>query len=386
VEKLNKPPTENKPKMKSNKLKLIFATTAAIVLEVMAPTFIQVANAASAPQFTETFVRVSRHKALTQSGLTVCAKPSAASTAGIEANVKITLPTLFGAGTDFVVNATAANWTVDVLNLPTEPGSTGPAVPATAWPGIGTATNVSGHTVTFPSGDLTAATLYCFNISGTNTFTNSTAAAGSAIVGATLYSQTSVPATINQTNWSTSVITDDQIVISAIVPPSFSLTLDGNTDAFLSNLDPASTISTGGRTVSIVTNAVGGWIAWVKDTQQGLYSATANYTIPTKGTINATPQALTVGTEGYGLVTSITTANVGGCTTVVDPEYNGTATNVGAFSANFQPIAACTRAGAPPGTSDGDVLSLIERATIRGGTPAGSDYSDILTIVGAGNF
>ena len=372
--------------MKSNKLKLIFATTTAIVLELVAPTFIQIAHATSAPQFTETFVRLDRHKALTQSGLMVCAKPTAASTAGVEADVKLTLPTLFGAGTDFVVNATPANWTVDVLNLPTEPGSTGPSVPATAWPGIGTATNVSGHTVTFPSGDLTAGTLYCFHVTGTNTFTNSTAASGSQIIGATLYTEDSGPVTINQTNWSTSVITDDQIVVSAIVPPSFSLTLDGNTDAFLLNLDPATIVSTGGRTVSVVTNAVGGWIAWVKDTQQGLYSATANYTIPTKGTINATPEALTAGTEGYGLVTSITTANVGGCTTVVDPEYNGSATNVGAFSANFQPIAACTRTGAPPGTSDGDVLSMVERATIRGGTPAGSDYSDILTIVGAGNF
>lgn len=372
--------------MKSNKLKLIFATTTAIVLEVMAPTFIQVAHAANAPQFTETFVRLDRHKALTQTGVMVCAKPSAASTAGTEVDVKLTLPTLFGAGTDFVVNATAANWTVDVLNLPTEPGSTGPAVGATAWPGIGTATNVTGHTVTFPSGDLAAATLYCFHVSGTNTFTTSTAASGSAIIGATLFTEDSVPTKINQTNWSTSVITDDQIVISAIVPPSFSLTLDGNTDAFLSNLDPAATISTGGRTVSIVTNAVGGWVAWIKDSQQGLYSATANYTIPTKGTINALPQALTAGTEGYGLVTSITTDATAGCTVVVDPEYNGTAANVGAFSASFQPIASCNRPGAAPGTSDGDVLSLVERATIRGGTPAGSDYSDILTIVGAGNF
>lgn len=371
--------------MKSRKLKLIFATTTAILLETMAPSFIQIAQAASAPQFTETFVRLDRHKALTQTGTTVCAKPTAASTAGVETNVKITFPTLFGAGTDFIVNATTANWTVDTTNLPSEPGSN-PAVGATAWPGIGTATAVSGHTVTFPSADLTAGTLYCFHIAGTNTFTTSTAAVGSAIVGATLYTQDAVPTIINQTNWSTSVITDDQIVVTAIVPPSFSLTLDGNTDAFQTNLDPASIISTSGRTVSIVTNAVGGWIAWVKDSQQGLFSATANYKIPTKGTINATPQALTAGTEGYGLVTSITTANVGGCTTVVDPEYNGTATNVGAFSASFQPIGSCTRQTAAPGTSDGDVLSLVERATIRGGTPAGSDYSDILTIVGAGNF
>lgn len=372
--------------MTRRKIKVIFATTSAMLLQTMAPMFIEVATAANAPQFTETFIRISRHKALTPSATTVCAKPSAASTAAAETSIVINYPTLAGGtGTDFLVNATAANWTVDTTNLPSEPGSN-PATAATAWPGIGTATSVSGHTVTFPSGDLTAGTLYCFNISGTNTFTTSTAASGSSIVNATLYSQTTTPTTVNQTNWSTSVITDDQIVISAIVPPSFSLTLDGNTDAFQANLDPASIISTSGRTVSIVTNAVGGWIAWVKDTQQGLYSATANYTIPTKGTINAAAEALTAGTEGYGLVTTLTTANVGGCTTVIDPEYNGSVTNVGAFSASFQPIASCTRQTAAPGTSDGDVLTLVERATIRGGTPAGSDYSDVLTVVGAGNF
>lgn len=371
--------------MKSNKLKLIFATTAALVLEVMAPTFIQVANAANAPQFTSTFIRLDRHKALTATGVTVCAKPSAATTTGTETSVIIKFPNLepLGGNTDFLVNATAANWTVTTTNLPTEPNTqTG----ATAWPGIGTATNVTGHTVTFPSGDLTAATLYCFNISGTNTLTTSSAVAPSTIVNGTLYTEDITPVTINQTNWSTSVITDDQIFISAIVPPNFSITLSGNTDPFLSNLDSGTTISTGGIAVSISTNAVGGWIAWVKDTQQGLFSATALYTIPSLGSVNQVAEALVNGTEGYGMDVSLTTANAGGCTNHLDVEYDGGASNVGFLSTAFQPIAACTRDGAGAGTSDGDVLTLTERATIRPGTPAGSDYSDIVTVVGAGNF
>ena len=380
--------------MTSQKLKLIFATTLALLLETMAPTLIQVANAAQAPQFTETFVRLDRHKALTPTGVMVCAKPSAASTTATEADVKITFPTDQAAGgTNFVVNATAANWTVDTTNLPTEPGSTGPSVGATAWPGIGTATAVSGHTVTFPSADLTAGTLYCFHISGTNTLTNSTAASGNNIISATVFTEATGPTTINQTNWSTSVISDDQIVVSAVVPPSFSISLSGNTDPFTQNLDPATIISTAGRTVSITTNAVGGWIAWVKDSQQGLYSASAAYKINTSGVIDAAPTTLVANgtTEGYGLAVNLTTANVGGCTNVIDPEYkpgvSGTDLDkVGTLSANFQPIATCTRQSAGPGTSDGDVLTLIERATIRGGTPAGSDYSDILTVVGAGNF
>ena len=371
--------------MKSNKLKLIFATTAALILEVMAPTFIQVANAANAPQFTETIVRFDRHKELTPTGVTVCAKPSGASTVAVETSVVITFPTIdpLGGNTDFLVNATAANWTVTTTNLPTDPNTqTG----ATVWPGIGTATNVAGHSVTFPSGDLTAATLYCFNIIGTSTLTTSSAAAPSTIVGGTLYTKDITPATVNQTNWSTSVVTNDQIAISAIVPPNFSITLSGNADPFLSNLDPDLIISTGGIAVTIKTNAVGGWVAWVKDSQQGLYSATSAYTIPSKGSINQAPETLVANSEGYGMVVALTTPNVGGCTNHLDAEYNGTASDVGFLSSAFQPIAACTRDGALAGTSDGDVLTLTERATIRPGTPAGSDYSDIVTVVGAGNF
>jgi hypothetical protein len=373
------------------KSKLIVSAIAVLFVQ-FAPMFADVAEAAPTPQFTETFVRPDRHKALTSTGVMVCAKPSAASTAGVETTVKITFPTLASAGTDFVVNSTAANWTVDTTSLPTEPGSSGPAVAATAWPGIGTATNVTGHTVTFPSGDLTAATLYCFHIQNVSpTLTMSSAATGNNIINATLWTLDSGPLEINRTNWSTSVISDDQIVVTAVVPPSFSISLSGLTDPFLSNLDPASIIATTGISVSIVTNAVGGWIAWVKDSQQGLYSATANYTIPTKGTINAAAQALTVGTEGYGSIAAMTTTNTGGCTPVIDLEYSNTPSlpttaSVGALSSTFQPVAACTRNPPAPGTSDLDVFSLTEYATIRGGTPAGSDYSDVITVVGAGNF
>lgn len=361
--------------MTNQKLKLIIASTAALVAELLAPALVGVAHAA-VPQFTQAWVRPDTHKALTHTGVMVCATPSGASTTATEAAVKITFPTQT-AGTDYVINSTAANWTVDTTNLPSG---------ATAWPGIGTATAVSGHTVTFPSTDLTAGVQYCFHTSATNTLTNGSAGASSGIVGATLLTQDSTPATINQTNWSTAIITDDTITVSAVVPPNFTITLDGNSDAFPANLDPGQISSTGGRTVTIVTNAVGGWIAWVKDSQQGLYSTTANYTIPT---INyaTSPADLTAGTEGYALDVDLTTDAAGGCTVAVDGKYNSASgIGGGGLTANFAPIAACTRPGLPPGTSDGDVLTLIERATIRGGTPAGSDYSDVLTVVGAGNF
>ena len=356
--------------MTNQKFKIVIAATVALLAETLAPALIGTAHAAPPPQFSQAFLRLDRHKSSTATGGTICATPPASSP-GSEANFQITFPTQ--TGTDFTVNSTAANWTVTTTNLPTG---------ATAWPSIGTASSVSGKTVTFPSGALTPSTQYCFNFSGTNTLTNGSA--GNSLTG-TMHTRTSGAVVIDETNYATAIIADDQIVVSAVVPPTFVLTLSGNTDQFPANLDPAAVSSTPGRTVSITTNAKGGWIAWVKDSQQGLYSTAANYKINTSGTVDGAPSTLVNNSEGYVLDTDLTTDAAGGCTVAIDPEYNGVGTTQGGtLSANFQPIASCT--GVPPSTSNGDVITLIERASIAGGTPAGSDYSDILTLVGAGNF
>jgi len=355
----------------------------------VAPALTGVAQAA-VPQFVQLWVRPDTHKALTLTGVMICATPSAASTGVTETLVKVTFPTDTGA-TDFVVNSTAANWTVDTLNLPSG---------ATAWPGIGTATNVTGHTVTFPSTDLTAATQYCFHTAAR--LTNGSATSSVNIVNATLvtYDNAGVPAPVNQTNWATAVVKNDSILVSAVVPPNFSISLSANADAFTGNLDPGNIVSTTGVTATIQTNAVSGWIAWAKDLFQGLHSATASYTIDS-GLKNPYPSQLYsagspafdlvpsgggVGREGYAMDVDKTTDAAGGCTVAIDAAYDSGTGNGGGFlsNSNFLPIASCT--GSAPATSDGDVLTLTERAVIRGGTPAGSDYTDTITIVGAGNF
>jgi hypothetical protein len=193
---------------------------------------------------------------------------------------------------------------------------------------------------------------------------------------------------INETNYAVAIIVNDQIVVSAVVPPTFVFALSGNVDTFPSNLDPANVLSTAGRTVSITTNAKGGWIGWVKDSQQGLYSTDANYKINTTGTVNGAPDTLVSNTEGYVIDADMTNDAGGGCTVAIAAEYNGPtgtpSVSGGTLSANFQPFASCT--GAPPATSNGDIVTLIERASISGGTPAGSDYSDTITVVASGNF
>jgi len=351
--------------------------------------------------FAQAFVRPDRFKALTGTALTVCATPTAATTGVTENQVVIVIPTDSGA-TDFALNSTAANWTAWNDNLPA--GST-------FWPGMtsGTthATSVSGHTVTFASGDLTVAGgQVCFKVAGLTlagaaVLTNGSAVSSTGITGGTLYAQDSAGPTIsNQTNWAYTVTTDDTIVVSAVVPPNFTLALDGYADAFATNLDPTAIVSTAGRTATISTNAPGGWIAWAKDLYAGLHSVTSSYTIasglmnpyPTQTKVvgnpffDLIPSGGGVGREGYVMDVTINTDAAAGCTVGLDAAY-GSLTGFGGGvldNTAYQPIANCT--GATPATSDGDILNLVERAVIRGGTPAGTDYTDSITVVGAGNF
>lgn len=329
--------------------------------------------------FQQAYLRLDRMKVNTATGGLVCAKPNAT---GTEAKVVVTFPTTY------TLNTTAANWTVSTASTDIPAGST-------AWAGIGTASSVSNaaHTATFPSNDLTPGTLYCFAFAETNTLTTAAAAADSQ--QANIETQDSSNAAIDHTDIALANNTDDTITVTAVVPPSFILTLSGYTDTFATNLDPLSVVSTAGVTATVTTNAKGGWIAWAKDSEQGLHSASAGYTISTVGTLSSgtfasgipdgTPSSLSAGTEGYVLDTDLTTDASGGCTLAIAAEYNGASTSAGgSVMGNYQPVASCT--GVSPATANGDVITLIERAAISAATPAGSDYTDIITVVGAGNF
>jgi hypothetical protein len=156
--------------MQRRKLKLIIISAASLLVELVVPEFIGVAHATPPPQFTQAYVRLDRHKALSETGGTICATPSLADAAVF---VDVTFPTQ-GTGTDFVVSSTAAHWTVTTTNLPAG---------ATAWPGIGTATTVTGKTVRFPSTSLTGATFYCFNFASGTGASDRTLKNGSASEG-----------------------------------------------------------------------------------------------------------------------------------------------------------------------------------------------------------
>lgn len=311
--------------------------------------------------FTEAYLRLDRMKASTTTGGTVCAKPA---TTGTEVDVQVVFPT------GFTVNTTAANWTVTTTNLPSG---------ATAWVSIGTATAVSGQTVTFASGDLVVGTLYCFNFTGTSTLTNSTAGASKT---GTITTRTVTPTTVDTSPYATAVITDDQIAVTATVPSIFSFTLGGNTAA-LGTLSTSTTTSATGVTLTIATNASVGWIAWVKNA--GLTSTATGETITSPGTVDDTPSDL-ASTTGVVLDVDITTDSGVGDGVVSQAagygaEYAGTnTTSGGALSTTLQPIARSN------GTTDGDVLTMILRSKVSAVQAAAADYADTLTVVGAGRF
>jgi hypothetical protein len=344
-----------------------------IVALLLLATLFLTPSSVNAAAFAQTYVRLDRMKASTASTGLVCAQTPASLTAGTEASVKVTFPT------GFTVSGTAGNWTVATTDLPSG---------ATAWPGIGTASSVSGQDVTFPSSDISAtSTLYCFRWTGGTTLTNSTA--GSDKSGS-VTSQTSGPATIDSGEYAVAVVSDDQISVTATVPLIYSMTLSGNSMP-LGTLSTSSVSSSTARTVTIATNAAAGWVAWIRgangsSTIGALSSVNASASIAAPDTCaNNTPIDLAA-TTGYVVDVDITTDSGTGTGTVTQAsgfgaEYAGSnSTSGGSPCTTLTPIAAAN------GTTDGDVLTLTARAKVTAVQPAGTDYADTLTVVSAGRF
>jgi hypothetical protein len=339
--------------------------------------FILVAGqSASATQLTTTYIRLSRMKSGTLSSFRLVFKAASSQTAQVAIDLN---------GSD----VGAAQWTnvtpgglVTVGAIVT---STAQCVTDgfTALPGVTAATGAASVITTSGVTATTFGTTYCVDFA---------AAVTTPTAGHEGEYHPSVTQGTDSTNVALRVITNDQIVVSATVLPTFNFVLSGNTDTFATPLSTASVVSTAGKTVTITTNAASGWITWVKDangssgaaTKGALKSAAAsNFTIPTTNAValGAVSHTLTTNSQDYGLGVTITTDAAGGGTVALDPAYDGTATKAGVLDPNnYRPVASAN------GTSSGDVINLTERATIDGAVPAATDYTDTLTVVGAGNF
>ena len=365
------------PKVKT--LPLVLA--AALVL--MSLSSLAQTGRASAASMTQTLVRLDRLKFSLPTGGLVCAKPVSAA-AAVEGKVLVTIPT--NSATDYALSATTTNWVANGVAVDIN-GTT-----STPWVGMSAtnATTVAGKVVTWASGDLTPGTLYCFTF-GTATTPLTNASNNTENVPGSVETQTTAAATIDKGFYSLGLAgapaNDDQVSISAVtVPPIFTFNLSGNTDAFTSNLSLAAITSTGGRNITVTTNAANGYVIWAKDlnataSKGALKSATTNTFIEGFSAVGTAARTMLTTQRDYGLGVSVTTNGSG--TTIAHANYTTQAVGnkVGTLDAvNFQPIATATA-----GTNT-DVINVIERATITATTTAASDYADTITFVGSGLF
>ena len=322
------------------------------------------ANAVTQP-LQNVLVRFDRFKISTATTGTVCARPSTTNLASTEADVQVVFPTGYtlGAFGTFTVNTTNLGWPVAAGGITT----------VAAWPGIGTATNVTSQTVTFPSTDLaSASTLYCFNwISSTAVQVSGSATSSNA---GTVTTRASGPTVIDTGSYATASVTDDQILVTATVPQTFSFALSANTDA-LGTLGTGSvSVSPTPRTATISTNAKNGWYVWAVDSNTGLNSAAAAATIAS--TTPGTNSTLVAGTAGYN--TGITIGS--GSFTVAVPFVGGSAGRGGGLDTSLRTLASSTA------VANGAQLIITNNAAISATTSAATDYQDFITVVGAGLF
>jgi hypothetical protein len=342
---------------KASKKASFYSLSALLALSAVAVVF--AGNTAHAAQLSQSMVRFDRIMVSQQTTGTVCAEPSTAAT---EASVQVVFPTGYTLGT-------AGNFTVSTTNLAWPTGGT-------AWPGVNTATNVTSQTVTFPSGDLSVGTLYCFN--WTNSAAVQVKSGATSNNAGTITTRDSVPAAIDTADYSTASISDDQIDVSATVPQSFSFALSATTDALGSLNSGSVTTSPTPRTATVNTNAPNGWMVWARDANTGLTSTAASKTIAS--TTPGSNSTLSSGSEGYNF--GVTTSQGGGSGTIsIAAAFVGTgAGQGGGLDTTLRTLTSSD------GTAQNAVLTLKNNAAISSLTPAATDYADTITLVGAGLF
>lgn len=347
--------------MPKSRKKLFLRLTAFIFLSIFYAFSLKPSFAADA--LTQALMRLDRMKA-GEENVTILIEATPASTV-TEDEFRI----IFAVG--FGVTATAAEITVSTAGIPTD---------CTAMVGIGSsADSVSSQTVNFDVDDLDASTKYCFFI------TAGIDNPGSANAYTSTLSTRASSADVDVSEVTTRILTNDQIVISATVPPTFSFTFGANADSFTSDLDSSTAVSTSGVTITIGTNAANGWIVWLQSANAGLDSVTTATSIDTIGSIDDSPNDLTNGVNGFVLDVDLTTdsGTSGTGTVTIDPEYNGVTGEHSGGTLNgssLEPIASAD------GTTDNDVITLIGRASISAIQEAASDYTDTWTVVGAANY
>lgn len=322
----------------------------------------------SAGSLSNSYIRLNRMKAGTDSTFRLVFKTSSAGATGLTI--------------DFGSSWTGASGTVSGTQAFT--GTTGCDASATALPsgtasGSGSVVTVTGLTA------LSATTVYCADFTTAAAVHTPTAGSYSPVI-------TETGGATDTTTVAVSVVSNDQISVTATVPPTFNLAIGscgggGNTDTFTGNLSSTAVVSTTGCTVTVNTNAKNGWYAWATDANSGLLSASSSHTISSTTPGSSADLSGSTGTEGY--VFAVNSLSQGGAcvstcgVTSAATAYDDTATHISKGSGldgSMRQIASSD------GVANGATLTVKERANIGATTPTGSDYTDTITVVGAGYF
>lgn len=349
---------EDKPSMKQIKL-LTKTKYALLALALVASNFYFLAGSASAATLTNTYVQLNRLSAGQTTSFRLVFKTVGAGATSVSVNFN-------GADSpSWSTNSGVVNATQTVTS-----GLCAATTGATALPGTITAAGAS-NTVTISSVTaLSATTLYCVDLTSTTAVTNATAAEYHPVVTAGADSTTVAIRTI----------TNDSIVVSATVPPTFNLALSSNVDSFSTALSSGSVKVSTGNTVTVSTNAKNGWFVWAFSvSSSGLTSVVGASNIP--ATTPGTTATVVAGTPGYVFGVTGNSAGTGSGAITVATAYssNGTTTGSG-LDTTIRQIASSS------GTNAGATLTIKELAAISATTPAANDYTDTITIIGAGYF
>jgi hypothetical protein len=268
---------KTKIKNPSLKQKLAILAVGILSLQSLVAVFMSPAHADG---LTQTYVRMSRMQVGQKSWVRVVFQTPGSNHTENKLRLRFTSVYADGPNANGGSGSTAANrFTLNTGSVPLTTANCASETGTTALPNDGTALNETadnsytagtigppaventGKTLTIGHvGDLAVSTRYCLDI-GDDTgsgwaITNPTTSLGQYIFTVETLDTTS--ALLSNLSIGTRIVTGDQVVVSAVVPPIFNLVLDGNTDAFASLLDPSNVIQTGGRTATITTNAAHG--------------------------------------------------------------------------------------------------------------------------------
>jgi len=338
-----------------------------------------------ADAYTLAFVRFDRQYANAVLAGVVCLKPSAAS----QSDTKV----IVGFPSTFVLDTTAANWTVDTTaaNLPNT--NTGDSFTASAWPGISakpTLVDNATKAAIFTSTQLTSTSnTYCFHFNGG-------ASSNVGVTGNSEYSSFSTwvsPGSVVETvQYATSIVSGtngEQIQVNATVSASFTFSLSAGAGTAATSaaslplgvLTTSTVVTSPYRvTATVTTNGQRGFLSWLKGTSLGgLYSVTTGQYLPTVPYNGGSPTTLVPTTAtGYGAF-AVTGTNSPTIATMYNTGDGGNA--VGQIvNTSFALVASLT------GTQTSTSFTIGVRAVPSASVPPASDYTDVLTVVASGSF